>query len=204
MENVFLQKSKMRIKENIWTFANFVTLARVTFCIIIFYLAFTNLKITWAYIGLLIHWVLDALDGYFARLLNQETLFGAQIDILADRLLIVFFYINYSLLNQFLIMPVMLFMFEFVFLDAYLSIQFLNWDIISPNYFYMVDKFIWKLNWSPPAKVVNSGLITILLITIDAPQLVSLIVLFLISIKIFSFIRLQRMTNDYYFEENNV
>jgi CDP-diacylglycerol--glycerol-3-phosphate 3-phosphatidyltransferase len=93
-----------------------------------------------------VHWVFDVLDGYFARLLKQETLFGAQIDILADRLLIVFFFINFYFAHPHLVLPIVLYLFEFVFLDLYLSIQFLNWNIISPNYFFKVDRVVWLLN----------------------------------------------------------
>lgn len=195
LTDTFFLKPKTQVKENIWTLANFITTARVAICSIIFYTAFEDQNTTYLYAGLLIHSALDILDGYFARLLKQETLLGAQIDILADRLLIIFFYMVFCLSHPSLRMPVMLFLFEFVFLDAYLSLQFLNWGITSPNYFHKVDKLIWALNWSPLAKAINSSLVTILLIIIGEPNLASIIVLCLISIKIYSFIRLQWITD---------
>jgi CDP-diacylglycerol--glycerol-3-phosphate 3-phosphatidyltransferase len=29
--------------------------------------------------------------------------------------------------------------------------------VLSPNYFHLVDRRVWLLNWSPPAKVVNTA-----------------------------------------------
>ena len=43
-------------------------------------------------------------------------------------------------------------------IDGFLSLAFLAWPITSPNYFYVVDRRLWLLNWSHPGKAVNSGL----------------------------------------------
>ena len=48
--------------------------------------------------------------------------------------------------------------------DSFLSICFLAWPITSPNYFYVIDRRLWLLNWSHPGKAVNSGLFAILLL----------------------------------------
>ena len=48
--------------------------------------------------------------------------------------------------------------------DLYLSLAFLAWPIRSPNYFYEVDRRIWRWNWSKPAKATNSALFAVLLL----------------------------------------
>jgi CDP-diacylglycerol--glycerol-3-phosphate 3-phosphatidyltransferase len=84
-------------------------------------------------------------------------------------------------------------LFEFMILDNYLSNQFLRWPILSPNYFYVVDRPIWRLNWSPPAKFFNSGMITILLLGTGAiwPAVPVLVALY--GIKLYSAVRLHRL-----------
>ena len=69
--------------------------------------------------------------------------------------------------GSFLHLLITIFLFQFVFLDSYLSFQFLNWDIISSNYFFQVDSIIWQLNWPLPVKFMNSGLATIILVFTD-------------------------------------
>jgi CDP-diacylglycerol--glycerol-3-phosphate 3-phosphatidyltransferase len=181
------------MKENICTAANWATLTRLVIAGACFYIAFAGHSEVWNYAGLLTHWILDMVDGHLARSLKQETLLGAQFDILTDRLLITLFYFNYLVFHPATLLVVILFIFEFALLDHYLSNQFLNWGIMSPNYFYRVDRLIWNLNWSAPGKFVNSGLVTILLITTQSGMLALIVVLGLIAVKLFSFARLQRL-----------
>jgi len=54
-------------------------------------------------------------------------------------------------------------------LDHYLSNQFIRWPILSPNYFYLVDRQTWLWLWSKPAKALNTGLVTLLLIGAPVP-----------------------------------
>jgi CDP-diacylglycerol--glycerol-3-phosphate 3-phosphatidyltransferase len=49
------------------------------------------------------------------------------------------------------------FMLSFLMVDTMLSLTFLYWDLMSPNYFGSVDKRVWRLNWSPPAKALNTA-----------------------------------------------
>ena len=80
------------------------------------------------YVGLGVYWVLDVLDGYLARRLDQETRFGAQLDILCDRLLVSCFYLNYLYLDDRpgTVVPIALFLIQFMVIDHYLSNQFLG------------------------------------------------------------------------------
>ena len=181
------------MKENIYTAANCATLIRTVIGGACFYMAFANHSEVWNYAGLLTHWILDVADGNLARSLKQETISGAQFDILTDRLLITFFYLNYLVFHPTNLLIVILFLLEFTLLDHYLSNQFLNWGILSPNYFYQVDRLIWNLNWSAPGKFINSGMVTILLITTNTVIPMLIVVLLLIAVKVFSFARLQRL-----------
>ena len=49
------------------------------------------------------------------------------------------------------------FLLSFMMVDTMLSLSFLYWDLKSPNYFGRVDKRVWRLNWSPPAKALNTA-----------------------------------------------
>lgn len=155
-------------------------------------------------IGLAVHWVLDMVDGRLARAFKQETVFGAQFDILSDRLLVIFFLLNLILLKPVILFPVVLYFAEFILLDTFLSIQFLNWGIISPNHFYKVDHKIWVLNWSPPAKFLNSSLVILLLLLTDLDWLPAFAAVLLIIIKLFSIIRLQKIIQTRIHRSNDI
>jgi len=38
-----------------------------------------------------------------------------------------------------------------------LSLAFLCWPLLGPNDFHLVDRRVWALNWSPPAKAANTA-----------------------------------------------
>ncbi|HEY0255101.1 MAG TPA: CDP-alcohol phosphatidyltransferase family protein, partial [Kofleriaceae bacterium] len=76
-----------------FTWANLATAVRVVACVIIFAYSSIYRDETANYVGLGTYWVLDVLDGFLARRFDQETRLGAQMDILADRLLVAFFYL---------------------------------------------------------------------------------------------------------------
>jgi len=175
--------------EGILTWANAVTVLRVFVSLSLFALAASSRNEILNYWGLGIFWALDILDGALARRLDQETIFGAQLDILADRILIVFFYLNYQTFHPQFTPAIVLFLVQFMVLDHYLSNQFLRWPIISPNYFDKVDRVIWQLNWSPVGKVCNSGLVTILLLATSSLWITLPVVLSLIGLKIYSCVR---------------
>jgi CDP-diacylglycerol--glycerol-3-phosphate 3-phosphatidyltransferase len=115
-------------------------------------------------IGLLVYWVGDTLDGEIARWRNCETRIGAVIDMLSDRLNCAGFYLGLAWLDPIMAYPVSVYLFEFMVIDAFLSLAFVAWPIRSPNYFYAVDRRIWLWNWSRIGKAANSGLFAILLL----------------------------------------
>jgi CDP-diacylglycerol--glycerol-3-phosphate 3-phosphatidyltransferase len=179
--------------EELRTWANGVTLFRTILGLVLFVVAAVEHSLAWNLAGLTVYWGLDVLDGFLARRLDQETRAGAQLDILSDRFLIAFFYLNYLALHPGAAIVVALFLFEFMILDHYLSNQFLRWPILSPNYFYLVDGTIWWLNWSPPAKFLNSGAVTIVLLATGTAWTVVPILAGLFAIKLYSLVRLWRL-----------
>jgi CDP-diacylglycerol---glycerol-3-phosphate 3-phosphatidyltransferase len=179
--------------EDARTWANAVTLIRTVVGLALFTLAALQRSMVWNLAGLAVYWGLDVLDGFLARRLHQETRLGAQFDILSDRFLIAFFYLNCLALHPELGVVIALYLFEFMILDHYLSNQFVRWPILSPNYFYVVDRTIWRLNWSVPGKFFNSGVVTILLLGTGSVWPAVPVVIALYGIKLYSAVRLHRL-----------
>lgn len=178
--------------EPVFTWANLVTAIRTVGCLVLFGVAFGRRSPNLNLVGLAVYWALDVADGYLARRLRQETRLGAQFDILSDRLLVALFYVNHLALHPGDVIAVLLFLFQFMLLDHYLSNQFLRWNILSPNYFHVVDRRIWLLNWSPLAKLGNTGAATILLV-IHAPLAATGAALAAIAVKSYSLILMLRL-----------
>ena len=171
--------------------ANILTLIRIVLSLAFFILAILKQSFTYSFIGFLIHWIGDFIDGFYARKLKQETILGAEIDIIADRLEIIFFYVVFLHFRPNLYLPAVLYLIDYAFVDFYLSYQFVKYDIISPNYFYKVDKIIYRLNYSPAGKFSNSSVVTLTLIFL--PQLSILVRVYatlLIVVKSYSVYRL--------------
>lgn len=167
---------------------NIVTLLRLVLSMVFFILAITENRETYNFIGLGVHWLGDVLDGFLARRFRQETILGAEIDIIADRVETLFFYVNFLRFHPGLFLPVALYVVDFAFIDYYLSYQFVKFNIISPNYFYKVDRTVYLLNYSPLGKFCNSTVVTVLLIALPQLQvLASLCAIGLICVKVYSF-----------------
>ena len=183
----------MKIREPWLTAANVVTAIRTLGGVLMFAAAARAHSPLLNFGGLAVYWVLDILDGWLARRFDQETRLGAQFDILADRLLVAFFYFNYLHWNPEAALPVLLFLTNFMVLDHFLSNQFLRWPIRSPNYFYQVDRVTYLLNWSPLGKATNSGLVTVALAFLGWHDCAIAICAALILVKGYSIGRLHRL-----------
>jgi CDP-diacylglycerol--glycerol-3-phosphate 3-phosphatidyltransferase len=183
------------VREPWFTWANLATAIRVVAGVVIFAIAAAERNVELNYVGLGVYWVLDVVDGFLARRLDQETRLGAQMDILADRLLVAFFYLNYVTFYPALIVPVTLFLFQFMGIDHYLSNQFLRWPIKSPNYFYAVDRTIWLWNWSPQGKLLNSAVVTTVIIVTKSAVAGSLVCVAIICLKIWTAIRMRNLVS---------
>jgi CDP-diacylglycerol--glycerol-3-phosphate 3-phosphatidyltransferase len=173
--------------EPVATWANLVTVVRVVAGMVVFSIAARRGDSDWNLVGLGIYWSLDIVDGFLARTLNQETRLGAQMDIIGDRLLVTFFYFNHLGSHPDLLVPVAL------FIDLFLSIQFLRWPIVSPNYFHLVDRRIWWINWSVWGKLGNTGLVTLLLLGTGWTWVPAAVCAVLIAVKVYSCVLLQRL-----------
>jgi len=190
-----IQPFKPKTPESFYSEPNILTIIRLVLSLSFFTLAIVKMSPTYNFIGLGIHWLGDVADGMYARLLKQETILGAEIDIIADRVETLFFYINLLHFHPHLFLPAAVYIIEFAFIDFYLSYQFLKYDIISPNYFFKVDRTFHLLNYSPPAKFVNSTIVTLILIFFPQLKLIALIVaVFLIGLKIYSIFLLNKKT----------
>lgn len=176
------------------TVPNGITLLRLGLSLTFFVLAILRGRELYNFIGLGIHWLGDVLDGFWARRFKQETILGAEIDIIADRVEILFFYVIFLTFHPQLFLPVVIYAIDFAFVDFYLSYQFVKYDIISPNYFFKVDPLVYRLNYSPGGKFVNSTVVTLLLIFL--PQVWGLtagLAAGLVALKTFSIRRLHKI-----------
>lgn len=104
-----------------------------------------------------VFWIGDIADGWSARRLGQETRAGAVFDIVCDRACTGILCVGLVASVPSAFPVVVVFVLSFMVLDSMLSMAFLCWPVLSPNYFYVVDRRVWQLNWSPVAKAANTA-----------------------------------------------
>ena len=71
--------------ESTFSIPNVITVIRFVGSLVFFMLAIVKMDLTYNYIGLVVHWIGDIIDGNWARFFKQETIVGAEIDVIADR-----------------------------------------------------------------------------------------------------------------------
>ena len=86
---------------------------------------------------MVVYWVGDMLDGFYARVRDCETRIGAVLDIMCDWLNAAAFYIGLAWLQPDLSPAIFVYLAEFMVVDCFLSIAFLAWPVRSPNYFFV-------------------------------------------------------------------
>jgi CDP-diacylglycerol---glycerol-3-phosphate 3-phosphatidyltransferase len=150
--------------ERLLTGATAITAVRTVASVVLAAFAAHEQSLTLLVVALVVYWVGDMLDGFYARVRDCETRIGAVLDILCDRLNAAAFYIGLAWLQPDLSPAVFVYLAEFMVVDCFLSIAFLAWPVRSPNYFFVVDRPLWLWNWSKPAKAVNSALFAVLLL----------------------------------------
>ncbi len=138
------------------TLANKVTLVRTVTAIGISIPAMLQASLTWLVAAYLVYWAGDMLDGWVARRLAEETQIGAVLDIVSDRACSAVLVCGLAIMQPHLWVALVIFLVQFMVVDCVLSLAFLQWDLVSPNYFYRVDHRVWLLNWSPVAKSINT------------------------------------------------
>jgi CDP-diacylglycerol--glycerol-3-phosphate 3-phosphatidyltransferase len=88
-------------------------------------------------------------------------------------------------------LPIAVFLVQFMVIDQLLSLMFLRWPLLSPNYFARVDHLIYRWNWSPPAKALNTAAVVILAIV--APAVAVAFALGVAAVKVVSLVRATRL-----------
>ncbi len=144
-------------------------------------------------VALVVYWVGDMLDGQVARRMHHETRIGAVLDIMSDRFCSAAFYFGLAWLHPEFTIPVLIYLAEFMVIDCFLSIAFLAWKVRSPNYFWVIDPTIYRLNWSHPAKAVNSALFAVFLLVTQLVWVAGVIAAALLVFKTVMLVRLARI-----------
>ncbi|MFC1724052.1 CDP-alcohol phosphatidyltransferase family protein [candidate division KSB1 bacterium] len=185
---------KSRTPDSYLTEANLITLIRLVLSITFYTMAVIEQNPTYNLIGFGIHLIGDFIDGACAKLFKQETILGAEIDLIADRIEVIYFYVNLLHFNSELYLPVLIYLMDYAFVDFYLGYQFNKYDIISPDYFFKVDKTVHLLNFSKVGKFVNSTLFAVLVIFLPGMIAIStLLACCLVGVKSYSvYILLQK------------
>ena len=85
--------------ESFFSVPNVITVIRLGGSTVFFALAIVEMNSLYNYIGLIIHYLGDVLDGFCARFFRQETILGAKIEIIVDRIEITLFYLMHLIFN---------------------------------------------------------------------------------------------------------
>jgi len=144
-------------REDPWTWANQISLARTVLALGLGAAASTRASLPLLALAYAVYWVGDILDGQVARRTGTETRQGAVLDILCDRASCGMLAVTYLALVPEAAPAITVFLLQFMVVDCMLSLGFLRWPILSPNYFGTVDRTIYLWNWSPAAKATNTA-----------------------------------------------
>jgi CDP-diacylglycerol---glycerol-3-phosphate 3-phosphatidyltransferase len=180
-------------RESFLTAANAVTAVRTVAAVTIGMGAAAQQSLSLLLVSLAVYWVGDIADGTVARMTGRETRIGAVLDILSDRLCAAVFYLGVVWLLPDLWVPVAIYLAQFMVVDTFVSLAFLAWPLTSPNYFYVVDRTLWKWNWSKPGKAANSAAFAVLLLVTEDVWLGAAIAVGLLGLKTWSVVRLTRL-----------
>jgi phosphatidylglycerophosphate synthase len=146
------------------TWPDLVTLVRTVLAVGIGAAGVARADLTLIAAAYAVYWIGDMADGILARRIGQETRAGAVLDIVCDRACTSLLCVG--LLAQLpAVLPVaVVFLLSFMALDTMLSLAFLCWPVLGPNYFGAVDRQVYRLNWSPPAKALNTAAVVLLVV----------------------------------------
>lgn len=180
-------------EERLWTGATVITAVRTIASLVLAAVAANEESLELLVAALVVYWVGDMLDGFYARVRDCETRIGAVLDILCDRLNAGAFYLGLAWLQPDLSPAIYVYLAEFMVIDCFLSIAFLAWPVRSPNYFFVVDRPLWLWNWSKPAKAINSALFAVLLLVTGWMWVGLAIATALLVLKCVSLARLMRI-----------
>lgn len=139
------------------TTANAVTVVRTLAAVTIGVLGVAAADLLLIAVAYGVYWLGDVADGWIARRLDQETRAGAVLDIISDRACTSVLCVGLLAALPAITPVALVFLLSFMVLDTMLSLAFLCWPVMSPNYFDAVDRRVWQLNWSPVAKAANTA-----------------------------------------------
>jgi phosphatidylglycerophosphate synthase len=174
-----------------WTTpANVITSARTLAAVGLALWALAAGSLRLLVVAYLVYWVLDIADGAVARRFDHETRLGAVFDITADRASSLLCVAALVALRPALAVPLAIYVIEFAVVDTMLSLGFLAFAVKGPNDMHVVDATLWRWNWSPPAKAINTASI-VLLCLLGHPVLASVCALAVLALKLWSCRRLR-------------
>ena len=149
---------------NIATAPNVLTIARTVACAALTVAAVAGASWRILLAAVAAYWIGDICDGILARSTRRETRFGAALDVVCDRACCALVLLGAVALEPSFVLPVAVYLLAFVVVDTLLSLTFLAWPLLGVNYLRYVDERVWRLNFSPPAKLLNSAVFLLLLL----------------------------------------
>ena len=165
------------------TVPNVVTVTRTVIAVLLGATAVATGDLLLLAVAYGVFWAGDIADGWSARRLGQETRAGAVFDIVCDRACTGILCVGLLASVPAALPVVVVFVLSFMVLDSMLSLAFLCWPVLSPNYFHVVDRRVWQLNWSPAAKAANTaGVVGALALELYAVAFVVAVVVVVIKI----------------------
>jgi phosphatidylserine synthase len=183
----------LNVSASLATIPNLITLIRTMVATVLAVAATSRHSTALLVAAYLSYWVGDMLDAASARLLRQETRVGAVFDILADRACASVCAAALVTLRPDMVVPIAIFVVQFTVVDSLLSLAFLRWPILSPNYFGLVDPAIYRWNWSMPAKALNTGALVVLVIVAPSPVYPAVFALAVTMVKVVSLVAVVRL-----------
>ena len=174
------------------TAPNLVTAVRTLACVALAVAGAVTQSPALLVAGLLCYWVGDVADGALARRLGQETRQGAALDVVTDRVCSLAFWVPWAVLHPAVQGPVALYVLEFAVVDGVLSLLWLAWPLLSCNYVDRVHPLVHRLNWWPPAKVVNTAGVVVLVVVWPQPVLAVAFLVVMLAVKATSLVLLVR------------
>lgn len=143
------------------TLANLVTVVRTVAAVAVAVHGIDVGSLAWLGWGYLVYWAGDIADGAIARAMDQETRLGGVGDVVCDRICTVTLGVGLWHVLPDMRLPVVIFLAQFAVIDLVLSLVFVRHPVLSPNYFYLVDRPIFTWNWSKVAKALNTSVVVL-------------------------------------------
>jgi len=139
--------------------------------------------------ALALNMALDSADGAVARRSRRETVFGAQADGAVDRFLAMAVILTIALFRGSALagMQALVVCCQFVLVDQILCAQFLRFGLWSPDHFYVVDETVWRLNWSPLAKLLGNAPVLLFTVSTSTAWIAVPVAMSLIVSRVYSY-----------------